>query len=291
MAAISATVVKQLRDITGQSMMDCKNALTETGGDIEKAIELLRKKGMAVLEKRSGKDTKEGRIIGKISDDGKVAVITSLCCETDFTAKNENFQKAAQTLAQSLLTAGSAPADADALAKIAVPGGGKKVGDIINDMVSQTGEKVTLGGFARFDLKGPGLLFCYVHFNGKVGTLLQIDAENAKAGASQEIKTLASDLAMHITAINPEAVSRDQIAPELLAKERAIAVEQVKGKPANIVDKIVEGKLNKWYQQIILLEQPFVKDDSKTVQQLADELGKSAGGKLTVKRFARLQIG
>jgi elongation factor Ts len=290
MAAIAATVVKQLRDITGQSMMDCKNALTETGGDVEKAIELLRKKGMAVLEKRGGKDTKEGRVVGKIADNGKVAVITSLCCETDFTSKNENFQKAAQTLAQSLLTANSIPADTDALAKVTIPGG-KAVGDLINDMVSQTGEKVTLGDFARFDLKGPGLLFCYVHFNGKVGTLLQIDAENEKAGSSQEIKTLASDLAMHITAINPEAVSRDEVDPELVAKERAIAVEQVKGKPANIVDKIVEGKLNKWYQQIILLEQPFVKDDSKTVRQLADELGKTAGGKLTVKRFTRLQIG
>ena len=177
MAAIAATLVKQLRDITGQSMMDCKNALTETDGDIDKSIELLRKKGMAVLEKRGSKDTKEGRVVGKIANDGKVAVITSLCCETDFTSKNENFQTVAQTVAESLLAADSVPANTDELAEVAVAGG-KTVGAMINDMVSQTGEKVTLGDFSRFDLDGPGLLFCYVHFNGKVGTLLQIDAEN-----------------------------------------------------------------------------------------------------------------
>lgn len=290
MAAISAALVKELRDKTGQSMMDCKKCLVETEGDVEKAIELLRKKGMAVMEKRGGRDTNEGCILSKISDDGKKAIVVSLCCETDFTSKNDNFKAVVQCLADGLFNADTIPADIEALGTLPSVDG-RPITEAINDIISLTGEKTTLGQFARYELDGPGLLYCYVHFNGKVATLLQIDAENDQAASSEAIKTLASDLAMHITAVNPEALSRDDVDPELIAKEREIAMEQVKGKPENIIDKIVNGKIDKWLKQIALLEQPFVKDDKKTITELVEEVGKEAGGKLAIKRFIRMQIG
>jgi elongation factor Ts len=289
MAQITAAAVKELRERTGQAMMDCKKALQETDGDMEKAIDLLRKKGMAVMEKRGGRETKEGKVVSKSSPDGKVAVITMLCSETDFTAKNDDFTAAADALADALLAASSTPTDEEAFK--AVPATGRTVGDIVNDIVSKTGEKITLGEFARFELDEPGLLYSYVHFNGKIGTMIHITADSDDAAGHDATKTLASDLAMHITATNPMAVSRDEVDADLIAKEREIAAEQVKNKPANIIDKIVDGKMNKWFQQIVLLEQPFVKDDSKSVGDLVAEVAKQAGGALAIKRFARLQIG
>jgi len=290
MAEITTAMVKQLRDRTGQSIGDCRNALKDTDGDMEQAVDLLRKKGMAVLDKRSERETREGKIVNRMSEDGKSAVLTSLCCETDFTSKNDLFQAAAETLADALLQAESIPESTEALEQL-TDSNGKKVADATHEIVGTTGEKTTVGSFARFDLAGPGLLHCYVHFNGKIGTLVQIDAESDQVAGHEAVKTLASDLAMHITAINPVAVDRDQIDPELIEREKEVARSQVEGKPDNIIDKIVTGKINKWFQQVVLLEQPFVKDDSKTVADLVKETGKTAGGPLTVRRFKRLQIG
>ncbi len=289
MAAISAAMVKELRDRSGQAMMDCKKALAETDGDMDKAVELLRKKGAAVMEKRGERETNEGKVLGKISDDGKTAAMVMLCCETDFTAKNDEFVAATQAVCDALLASGDTPADAAALG--ALDAGGKTVDSIVNDMVSKTGEKMTIGDFAKYQLAGDGLIFSYVHFNDKMGTLIQLDSDSADAASSEDLKTLASDLAMHITANNPQATTRDDVDAELVAKERDIAKEQVKGKPENIIDKIVDGKLNKWFGEIVLLEQPFVKDDSKTVTQLIDEVGKKVGAKVSLNRFARMQIG
>ncbi len=280
----------ELRERTGQAMMDCKKALNETEGDMEKAIDLLRKKGMAVMEKRGGRENKEGKIFFKISSDGKVAVMTSLCCETDFTAKNDGFVEAAEALADAMLAAGSTPADTDAISALTAANG-KTVGDMVNTLISTTGEKITVGKCSRFELSSAGLLYGYVHFNGKVGTLIQIDAENDAAASSEATQALAADLAMHITAVSPEGVRREEISADVIAREEAVAREQVKGKPENIIENIVKGKIDKWMSQIVLLEQPFVKDDQKTVTELIDEVSKTAGGKLTVNRFARLQIG
>jgi elongation factor Ts len=289
MTAISAATVKELRDLTGQAMMDCKKALTETDGDIEKAVVLLRKKGMAVMEKRGGRETKEGQVLGKVSDNGKKAAIVMLCSETDFTSKNDDFQSAVKLILDVLLSAGQVPQSEEALLGLEAANG-KKVAELINDIVSKTGEKITLGNFAGYELNGSGLLHVYIHFNGKIGTILQLDADKDITG-KESVATLASDLAMHITAVNPLALSRDDIVPELIAKEKEVAAEQVKGKPANMIEKIVEGKLSKWYQQVALLEQPFVKDDKKTVKELLSEVSKETDTTITLKRFARLQIG
>ena len=289
MAEISAAMVKQLRDRTDQAMMDCKKALIEADGDLEKAIDLLRKKGMAVMEKRGSRDTNEGKIVSRITDDGKTAVMAMLCSETDFTAKNDNFVGAAEFVADTLLSADSEPASADDFMQLARDG--KKIGDVVNDIISTTGEKITLGEFARFQLDGPGLLYCYVHFNGKVGTLVHLAADTDAVASAPAVAQLAADIAMHVTATNSAAISREEVDPQTVAREREVAAEQVKGKPANIIDKIVEGKLNKWFQQIVLLEQPFVKDDSITVAQLLEKVAKDVGGQLAVKRFSRIQIG
>lgn len=289
MAEITAAAVRELREISGQGMMDCKAALQQTGGDIQKALDLLRKKGMAVMEKRGGRETKEGRIVGKVSPDGKRAVVTMLASETDFVAKSPDFQRAAELVAEALMGAAAIPASSEELAGLAA--GGKKVADAVNEVVSKTGEKIHLGSFARFDLAGSGLLFCYVHFNGKIGTLLQIETDSEAVAKNPAVRTLASDLAMHVTAVNPVSVSRTEVPADQIEREREVANAQVQNKPPQMVAKIVEGKLNKWFQSIVLLEQPFVKDDSKTVQQVIDETAKAAGGKITFKRFARLQIG
>ncbi len=287
--AITAAQVKELRDITGQSMMDCKNALIENDGNVEKAIELLRKKGMAVMEKRSERANNEGRIINKSKNDGKIAILSTLCCETDFTAKNDNFGAVAEKMANALLDSATTPADTDALA--ALPCDGRTIGDLVNDLVSQTGEKTTIGKFARYELTGPGLIYTYIHHNGKVATMIKINAENDAAANAPATKTMASDIALHITAMNPKGVNRNEICETEVEKEREIAKEQVKGKPANIIDNIVKGKIDKWFGEIILLEQPFVKDDKITVQQLVDQTSKAVGGKLEVESFVRIQLG
>ncbi len=289
MAEITAALVKQLRDETGQAMMDCKKALQEANGEMEKAVEILRKKGMAVMEKRGGRETKEGRVVGKVGADGKTAAMAMVCSETDFTSKSEDFQQTANLILEALVQAAAVPDNLEAVSELTTSDG-RKVAEVINNIISKTGEKITIGDFARFDLEGSGILYCYIHFNGKVGTLLQIEADEA-ATDKDEVKTLASDLAMHVTASLPKAVTRDEMDADEVAKEKEIAAEQVQGKPENIIDKIVMGKMNKWYQQHVLLEQPFVKDDKKTVSQLLEEVGKQAGGKLTVKRFSRMQVG
>ena len=287
--SISAKQVKELRDMTGQSMMDCKKALTECDGDIEKAVEMLRKKGMAVMEKRSDRANNEGQISPKSSADGKVSSIATLCCETDFTAKNDNFVAVADKIGDALLNCDGVPADKDALA--ALPADGRTVADLVNDLVSQTGEKTTLGKYAKFELAGSGLIYTYIHHNGKVAAMLKIEAENDAAAESDATKTMASDIALHITAMNPQSLCRDDVCAETAAKEEAIAREQMAGKPDNIIDNIVKGKMDKWYGEIVLLEQPFVKDDKMTVQQLIDQTSKAAGGKLSLTQFCRIQLG
>jgi elongation factor Ts len=286
MAEITATAVAKLRKMSGQGMMDCKKALSETGGDLDKAMELLRKKGLATLAKRAGRDTSEGRVVCKISEDGKTAVIASLCCETDFVAKSEDFVQAADLLAQ---YAFKASADSGAEALLETELNGRKFSDILTDTVSKTGEKVEIGDYYRYTLSGTGTFGSYVHFNGKVGALVEIETDSE--AIAQAVRHVANEIAMHITAINPLGLDKDSIDPAVLEKERAIAAEQVKDKPANIVDKIVEGKIGKFLKDNCLLEQPFVKDDSMTVGQVLANAAKAAGGQAKIKRFVRVEIG
>jgi elongation factor Ts len=288
MADISAAAVMELRKMSGQGMMDCKKALQEAGGDLEQAMDILRKKGLATLAKRAARETSEGLVVGKSSADGKTAALATLCCETDFVAKSDDFVVLAQKLAEFAL---ACPADEGVENVLETSVEGKKFNDILTETVSRTGEKTQVGDYAKYALDGPGLISTYIHFNEKVGTMLQIETGDEATAAADALRQIAADIAMHITATKPLALDKDQIDPAMIEHEKAIFAEQVKNKPANIVDKIVEGKLQKFYAENCLLQQAFVKDDSKTVEQVLAGAAQKAGGRATIKRFVRFEIG
>ena len=288
MADISAAMVMKLRKMSGQGMMDCKRALQDTDGDVEKAMDLLRKKGLATLAKRAGRDTSEGLVVCKISADGKTAAMATLCCETDFVAKSDAFVATAQTLADFAL---ACPDDEGVENVLETSADGRTFSDVLTELVSKTGEKTQVGDYAKYKLDSPGLISTYIHFNEKVGTMVQIDTSNDATAAGDAIKQAASDIAMHTTATKPLALDKDQIDPETVEREKAIFAEQVKDKPANIIDKIIEGKMKKFYAENCLLQQPFVKDDSKSVEQVLAEAAKQVGGEAKITRFVRFEVG
>lgn len=286
MVEITAATVMKLRKMSGQGMMDCKKALGETDGDLDAAMQLLRKKGLATLEKRAGRDTTEGKILCQMTDDAKTAVMVSLCCETDFVAKNDDFIEAAGKL---LECGFAAPVDegGQALADIEVDG--RKFIEMLTDLVSKTGEKTEIGDYSRYTLSGTGVLGTYVHFNDKVGAMVEVETSSDEV--AQAVKSVADGICMHIAAMNPAALDKESFDPAIIEKERAIAAEQVKDKPANIIDKIVDGKIGKFLKDNCLIEQMFVRDDSKTVSQTLTDAAKEAGGEAKIKRFVRIEIG
>ncbi len=288
MADISAAMVMELRKMSGQGMMDCKKALQETDGDVQKAMDLLRKKGLATLAKRAGRATSEGLVVSKSCDDGKTAVLATLCCETDFVAKSDDFIATAETLTDFALAC-AADDGADSVLETEMEG--KKFSDLLTETVSKTGEKSEVGDYAKFKLDGPGLICTYIHFNHKVGTMVQVETGDDATADAEAIRRTASDVAMHITATKPLALDKDQIDPETVEREKAIFAEQVQNKPEHIVEKIVEGKLKKFFAENCLLQQAFVKDDSRTVEQVLADAGKEAGGQVTLKRFVRFEVG
>jgi elongation factor Ts len=287
MVEISASMVMKLRKMSGQGMMDCKRALQEADGDTDGAMEILRKKGLATLSKRAGRETSEGIIVSKISEDAKTGVLAALCCETDFVAKSDDFVAAAETLADYGM-ASQADGGADRILETDL--NGRKFSDVVTEAVSKTGEKIQVGDFAKFRLADPGLLGVYIHFNKKVGSMVEIETGDDKTAQADEIKRMAADIAMHITATNPLALDKDGIEDETLEREKAIYAEQVKNKPANIVDKIVEGKMRKFFAENCLLQQPFVKDDSKSVEQVLSEAARQVEGEARIKRFVRFAV-
>jgi elongation factor Ts len=286
MAEISAAIVVKLRKMSGQGMMDCKKALEEANGDLDKAMEILRKKGLATLAKRAERETKEGLLV-LVEGPGFFSMAT-LCCETDFVAKSDDFLAAAEAIKQ-YVRACAADEDANSIAETAV--NGRKFSDVITETVSKTGEKMIVGDYTRFGIPKPGLVGTYVHFNGKVGSMVQIDASDEKVAGSAALKQAASDIAMHITASKPLALDIQSLDPQVVEQEKAIYAAQVQNKPPEIVTRIVEGKMKKFYADYCLLQQPFVKDDTKTVEQVLGEAAKQAGGKASIKRFVRFEVG
>ncbi|MGH7752913.1 MAG: translation elongation factor Ts [Gemmatimonadales bacterium] len=273
---ISAQQVSELRARTGAGMMDCKRALEESGGDMEKAIELLRRKGQAKADKRADRAASEGTIAACIAPDGASAGLVELNSETDFVALTSEFQALAKALAREVAEDGAARSQAQ-----------------VKDLAGKTGENVAIGRTARVALDGgPGLIESYVHFNGQVGVLLALAAPPAAVGG-EELKTLAKDLVLHIASARPIAVTTDQVPAEVIERERRIYQAQVaeEGKPEAVRPKIVEGKVRKFYEERVLLEQPFVKDDKTKVRDLLAQAGKRVGGEVAVRRFARFEVG
>lgn len=266
-----------MRTMTGAGMMDCKKALTEADGDFEKAIEILRKKGQKVSASRSDKEAKEGSVFIKVSDDKKEAVLIALNCETDFVAKNEAFQNLGKLIAETAFA--KKPASKEALLK-------EKAGDMtlsekITELVGKIGEKLEVSSFIH--MKGEAIV-PYVHAGSKLGVLVSLKGVDGK-----DVSEAGKDVGMQIAAMNPVAVDANSVDKSIIDKEIEIAKAQIlaEGKPENMVEKIAQGKLNKFFKESTLLPQAFVKDNSKTVAQYLDSVTKG----LTVAEFKRVAIG
>lgn len=271
---ISAAMVKELRERTGSGMMECKKALTESNGDMELAIDNMRKAGLAKADKKSGRTAAEGIISVKLSSDGKAAAIADVNCETDFVAKGSDFLAFAENIAAAILQADISTDEQ----LLALPlADGVSVDDTRRALIAKLGENITVRRFAKINTTGGAA--CYLHgTTSKIGVI--VDLANADA-------ELAKDIAMHIAASKPTCVSEDQVSAELIQKEREIFSAQAaeSGKPADIIEKMVDGRIKKFLAEVTLLGQPFVKDDSVTVGQLVKSKGNSVNG------FVRFEVG
>ena len=278
MAEISASLVKELREETGVGMMECKKALVEANGDKAAAVKILRESGMAIAAKKATRTAKQGIIAAEVSADAQTGRMIEINCETDFVSKNDNFK----SFVGEMLAAAAGVAD-NGLAESAKAKVEAKIAEI--------GENIIARRNVTFAVQGVGAVAGYVHLGGKLGVLIEVGCQNAASVQNPAVKTLLADLALHVTAVNPACIVRDQVPAETVAAEKEIYAKQVEGKPANIVDKIVAGKLEKFYGQICLVEQAFVKDQDKTVAAVLAEAGKAAGDEFTIRRFVRWQLG
>jgi elongation factor Ts len=289
MAGYTAKDVSELRQRTQAGMMDCKKALEECQGDMDQAVDWLRKKGISRGESRAGRAASEGKIVARVANDGATGALVELNSETDFVARNEAFGQTVEKIADALLAAGSidgvvANAEGSSLLQ-ANFGDAGTLADSLKQLTGTIGENIVLRRYARFG--GAGSVGAYVHHNGKVGTLVEVTGLSGEAG-----QQLARTIAEHVTAgvpTVPVAVTRDDVPAELVDRERRIFSEQAaaSGKPANIVEKMVGGRIDKYFKEVTLLDQPWVRDDSKTISQLVKEAGPS----VSIRRFARFQIG
>ncbi len=288
---VSAQLVKELREKTGAGMMDCKKALTETNGDMEKAIEYLREKGLAAAAKKSGRIAAEGLVGSYISDDQKTGVLVEVNCETDFVAKNEEFQQLVKDIAFHI-TESNPENETSLLEQSFVKDSSVTVQHLINEKIAKIGENMSIRRFTRYSLDN-GIVEAYIHGNGRIGVIVEISSETNNVAQNPEIQQFAKDIAMQIAAASPQFINRDEVPQDLLDKEREILLAQAinEGKPANIAEKMVAGRIEKFYKEICLLEQPFIKDPDTTVQKLLKEKISKIGENLTISRFTRYTLG
>lgn len=282
---ITAEMVKTLRDKTDAGMMDCKKALKETDGDLEAAVAYLRQKGLAVASKRAGRATSEGTVWAHLAPDHKSGVLLEVNCESDFVAKTDSFQELGSRLAEQLAAAALETVE-DLLTQPCPHQPGLKVSDYLNEVIAKTGEKCQVRRFVRFQ---GDLVAAYIHHGAKIGVMLTMSG----GAAAPEALAAAKDLAMQVAAANPVSVSRDEVPADTVAKEKAIYAAQAaeSGKPANIIEKMVVGRLEKFFKEVCLLEQPFVKNPDQTVTQFLKEVGQKLGKDLKVVGFTRYQVG
>jgi len=289
MAAVTAAMVKELRERTNAGMMDCKKALVASEGDMDKAIDWLREKGLAQAAKKASRIAAEGVVTKYLTPCGCTGVIVEVNCETDFVAKTDNFLAFANNVAKHIAKAN--PADVDALmAQKFVDDESKTIEDLVSEATVAIGEKISVRRFVRYQTEG--VVDAYIHLGGKVGVLVEV-ATDEKGKESDDVKQFAHDLALQIAAAKPEAVRREEVDPEKLNKEREIQRAKFleEGKPEKIVDRIVDGQIEKYYKDVVLLDQQFVKDGDKTIKGLMAEVSKQVGAPLDIVRFARFERG
>ena len=282
--SISAKAVKQLREQTGAGMMDCKKALVEVDGDFDKAVEFLQVKGIAKAAKKAARVAAEGLVVSWVSDDNRVASLVEVNCETDFVARNDEFIAFANDIAAHV--GATEYADLDALLASTI--NGTTVADLSKAKVASIGENISVRRFHRIALNEPGAVSGYIHTGGRVGVLVTLNAT-----ADADVSGAARDVAMHVAAMNPQFGRSSEIDDETVERERRVLTEQAaeSGKPANIIAKMIEGRLGKWKKEICLLNQPFVKNPDLSVEAFIATTGKDAGVGLEFGRFVRFERG
>jgi elongation factor Ts len=287
MADINPAIVKALREKTNAGMMDCKRALTEAGGDIEKAEALLRQKGIASAGKKASRHAKEGAVVSFIQPSGKVGVLVEINCETDFVAKNDIFTKFVKEVSEEI-----AASKAETVESLLESPDSKGIlfKDSIATTIAALGENMVVRRFARFQLEG-GLVASYIHLQGKVGVLVEIACGNEATTKSESFREMVKDITLQIAAAHPTCISRDQVEASLVASEREIYKAQVAGKPDNIVEKIVDGKMDKFYSSTCLLEQACIKNPDITVKDLVASKEKELSDKIVISKFVRYALG
>ena len=281
--AISAQLVKELREKTGAGMMDCKKALVEVNGDMEKAVDWLRQKGMAKAEKKSGRATCEGLVTSVVSEDGKHVAMSALLCETDFVARDDQFKALAKRVSEAVLE--HAPADTVRLDEI--------VGDEVKQLISKVGENMQLGKFARHSRTTPNeVIGQYIHANNKIGVLVFLNVDNAENTNNPQVLALAKNLAMQVAATSPMALDPASLDPAAIAREREVYRQKAleEGKPENLIDRIADGAVKKFEKEVCLLNQPYIRDDKKSVTDIITETAKAVNDKITVTGFERIQL-
>jgi elongation factor Ts len=275
MAEINAALVMKLRGMTGAGMMECKKALTETDGDLTKAVDFLRKAGTLTAGKIAAREAREGVIAQYIAPDGRAGVLVEVNCQTDFVARNEIFRAFADAVAKRLAADPQVNLEPEREAAVA-----------------KIRENIKIPRHSRMEVAGNGMVAAYIHTGAKVGVLVEVGAGKETTVANDEFKQLVKDITLQIAAGNPYAVSREQVPADVLAKEKEIAAEQFKNKPPQAVAKIVEGKLEKFYQGYCLVDQGFVKKNSEvSVKDHMASVAKQLGDEVSIRRFARFQVG
>jgi elongation factor Ts len=276
MAEFTAADVGKLRETTGAGLMDCKKALTEAQGNFDAAVDILRKRGSVSAAKKATRETKEGVIAQYIQPGAKVGVLAEIDCETDFVARNETFKAFCDEVTRKL--AGGASLESMDAERVAA--------------VAKIGENIQLPRFVRYEVSGNGIVAAYIHTGAKVGVLVEVGAGKESTVASEDFKQLVRDITLQIAAGNPAVISREEVPGATVAKEKEIAADQVKNKPPQAIAKIVEGKMEKFFQGVCLVDQGFVKRNSEvSVKEHIGGISKQLGDEISIRRFARFQVG
>ena len=288
MAQITAAMVKQLREMTDSPMMECKKALVEADGDIEKAVDVLRTMGLAKAAKKAGRATNEGTVAAYVSEDGKVGALVEISCETDFVGSNPKFTGFASKVAKAVAEAN--PADVEALKAAELDG--ETVDSALTEMIHVMGENMNIVRFVRRSVES-GALNSYIHLGGKLGVLVEFAFANEATAANDEFKTFAHDVAMQIAAADPIACNREDVPADVVEREMAIYKKQAadSGKPEAIQERIATGKLEAFFKERCLVDQAFIKDGSITITELAKRVSKAAGDEITLVGFDRMAFG
>lgn len=286
--AITASAVQELRKITNAGMMSCKKALTETNGDLDEAIKLLREKGEAKRNDRADRETSEGLTSAFVSECGSTGLLIAVNCETDFVAKNDDFQSFVSDITKAVAEGGATDIDS----ALAVSFGESNIEKTFGAKFAELGEVIKISELARFSNEKAAVA-SYIHMGGKVGVLVELGIENQATKENAVFKGLISDITLHIAAMSPQALNRDGIDATAIETENEINRKQLEadGKPANIIENILKGKINKFYSETVLLEQKFVKDDSVTITALLEAKSKELGDTITLNQYSRFTVG